>query len=120
MKDNLDNIKYIGYCWAKLPLDADETTFDDFVQYAKFQLCSKVNKLMKDPIWEEYTPEEILIEYYALLFNINDELAKKFVAKINGVIADDYNWILEQSKQEEAQMGNEEDTVSFSPDSLGE
>ena len=74
---------------------------------------------MKDPIWDEYTSEEILVEYYALLFHNSKDQAEKFLQKINGVNSSDYDWIIEQSGEQEAVMG-EEDVVSFNPEKIGE
>ena len=121
MSDNFNRIKHIGYCWAKLPPNEDNVEFEDFVKYAQFQLCMATHRLMKDDIWGDYTPEEILIEYYALLFYNNAEQAEQFLRNINGVVESDYDWILEQDAKEtkESQLG-EEDSLSFNPQELGE
>ena len=118
--DSWDRLRFIGYCWAKLPPEGAGADFDDFVQYAKFQLCSKANRLMKDPIWDEYRPEEILIEYYALLYHNNEKQAEDFLKDINGINDSDYDWILDQAEQEEIIKSEEEpDSLSFEPDELG-
>lgn len=120
MSDKFDRLRYIGYCWSKLPPDEDDVDFDDFVNYAKFQLCVASHRLVKDPIWDEYKPEEILVEYYALLFHNNKEQADKFLQSLNGVSSSDYYWIMEQAEEEEAHMGDgEEDSLSFNPENLG-
>ena len=121
MSDKYDRLRYIGYCWAKLPPDDEDVVFEDFLNYAKFQLCRASQRLMKDPIWEEYTAEEILVEYYGLLFHQNEKRAKDFIMSINGVSSSDYDWIIEQSeKEDEDQLGKEEDNVSFTPEEIGE
>lgn len=119
--DKFDRLRYMGYCWSKLPPEEEGMNFEDLVHYAKFQLCATNHRLMKDPIWDEYTSEEILIEYYALLFHNSEEQAKKFLQRMNGVNESDYDWILEQSEELETTMGaGEEDSVSFKPDEIGE
>jgi len=112
-------LKHIGYCWAKLPPDNQDVTFEDYVNYAKFQLCSHNHILMKDPVWEDYREEEILVEYYALLFQKNPKQAEDFLKEVNGITASDYDWILEQAEDEEKQLGDGEE-VSFKPEELGD
>lgn len=118
--DKFDRLRYIGYCWAKLPPDEEEIEFNDFVNYARFQLARNTNTLIKDPIWGEYTPEEILIEYYALLFHTNDEQADKFLHRLRGYDEDIYDWLDEQVKKNNEIREDQEGPVSFNPDSLGE
>jgi len=118
--EKFDRLRYIGYCLAKMPPDEATVEFDDFIQFAKFKLCMASKRLLKDPIWEEYTPEELLVEYYALLFHTDEEQAKKFLQKMNGVSESDYDWIIAESEKQEATMGDEPDVVSFTPDKLGE
>ena len=120
MNDKYDRLRYIGYCWSKLPPDDDNVEFDDFVNYAKFQLCIASHKLVKDPIWDEYSSEEILIEYYALLYHNNKEQADVFLKNIKGV-SNDYDWILEQEENSEDLLGDDsKDSVVFNPKELGE
>lgn len=65
--DPLKALKYRAYCRALTP-PGEDTTMEDFVTFAKFYLCRVTRRLWKDPLWESYTEEEILIEYYAHLF----------------------------------------------------
>ena len=121
MSDKFDRLRYIGYCWAKFPPDEEDIEFEDLVHHAKFQLCASSHRLAKDPIWDEYTPEEILVEYYAFLFHNSEEQARKFLQRLNGVSESDYDWILEKTEEAETHMGEgEEDNISFDPKKLGD
>lgn len=122
MSDKFDRLRYIGYCWAKLPPgDDDSFELDDFVAYCKFQLCRATNRLIKDPIWDEYTVEEILVEYYALLYHNNEEQAQEFLKKLSGVSQNDYDWILAQDEENTQEVLDKEgDSIKFDPTALGD
>lgn len=120
--DPLLAIKFKGYCWSQTP-PGDKTTITDLVSFAKFFLCKHSNRLWKDPIWDEYSDEEILIEYFAHLFAKDEKTRIDFENQINAGSensAEDYEWLDQQVKknQEEMQKKLEEmpDKVSFSPD----
>jgi len=121
--DPLQNLKYKGYCFAHTP-PGDDTTFSDLVNFAKFFLCKHSQKLIKDPIWEEYTDEEILIEYFSHLFS-NDKIARQeFEVQMDAgeeLYGEDiYDWldkkVKENQKETEAKLEAMPDKVSFSPE----
>lgn len=85
--DPLRNIKAIGYAMAFRPLQGS-TTLADLVRHAKFRLCSEKRLLMHDPIWDTYTDEQILVEFYALTFTQDSEAKALFEAGINGMLDD--------------------------------
>ena len=119
--DGFDRLRFIGYCLAKLPPEEAEVDYDDFVRYAKFQLCRANRLSMKDPIWDTYKSEEILIEYYALVFHNNDKEADKFLSKLKGYDEDIYDWFDEQiSKNQEELENQDDDQISFNPESIGD
>lgn len=122
LHDPLKSIKYKGYCWSQTP-PGDETSMEDLISFAKFFLCKHAKLLWKDPVWDSYTDEEILIEYFAHLF-AKDEIARKdFEVSIDAgtqIYGEDiFEWLDRKVKenQEETKKKLEElpDRVSFSP-----
>lgn len=118
-RDPYKGIKYLGYRLSQLPNTYD---IQDLVKYAKFQLSVKSGRLLKDPIWDLYTVEELLIEFYAHQFEDNEEFRVKFenqIGDINGVVDDFATWaekkIAEDEKSRVKVMGETEDRVSFDP-----
>src|SRR6266481_6594488 len=114
-KDPLFRIKYLGYHMSQL-LEIFE--YKDFVRFAKFHLCLKSNKLMKDPIWNTYTPEDIMVEFFAHKF-IQDKTFKdqfEFELEFGKSEVDDFiKWAdSEIAKDEEARLK----TMSNSKDSI--
>lgn len=111
--------KYLGYRLSQLP---NTYVIDDLVRYAKFQLSVKSGRLLKDPIWDEYTVEEILIEFYAHQFEDNKEFRAVFESQmddINGVVDDFATWAEKKIKEDDdiraKTMGEMEDRVVFDP-----
>lgn len=120
-RDPFLRLKYLGYCLSQMP--EKDTVLEEFVQFAKFQLCFKNRLLMKDPIWDTYTKEEILMEFYAHQMQNNEKAKAELEKDLNmeGNAIDDFAaWADEQIKvnKEELQgtMGHDmEDKVSFNP-----
>lgn len=121
--DPLKSLKYKGYCWAHTA-PGEELGMDDFVNYAKFFLCKTSKTLWKDPIWDDYTDEEIMIEYFAHLFTIDVDARKKFEVEINAgteIYGEDiYDWLDRKVKENQAENRKVLDAmpekISFSPD----
>lgn len=120
--DPLQALKFKGYCWAQTA-PGDDTTITDLTTFAKFYLCKHSNRLWKDPIWEEYTDEEILIEYFAHLFSKDQSARTEFETQINAgsqLYGEDvYEWLdkMVKQNQEETQQKLEDlpTKVSFVP-----
>lgn len=121
--DRLVSLKYKGYCWSHTA-PGETLGMDDLVNFARFFLCKHSHRLWKDPIWESYTDEEIMIEYFAHLFQ-NDEIARKeFEASIDAgteVYGEDiYDWLDRMVKQNQEEMKKKledlPEKISFSPD----
>ena len=105
---------------SHMPPSRDDTEFRDFINYAKFQLCRVNNILMKDPIWNSYTDEELIAEYYAVLYYNNDKEREAFEKSLNINEDDDF---FEWCQKEELKMLKDkqeelEDSISFKPDML--
>lgn len=118
--DFLKRIQYIGYCMSQMPPQGVDMEWEDFIIYAKFQLC-RINKvLVKDPIWDTYKDAEILTEYYAHLYYNEPEKRDKFISELNGVSEDVYDWLDSQIEKNQKEMQKDEESLSFNPDTLGD
>lgn len=120
-RDVLEPLKFKGYCWAFTP-PGEDTSFEDFVNFAKFTLCRKCNRLWKDPIWEAYTDEEVLIEYFAHLFSTDEVRRKEFESKLAteaGDYEDIYDWldrkVAENQAENAAKVAAQPDSIVFEP-----
>lgn len=124
--DPLFNLKYMGYCMANMPPEQDgvKPTLSDFVIYAKFYLSFKKNVLMEDEIWDKYTDEQIMVEYFANLFSENKEEREKFETGFTGNDTELMDWfdkqIADNQKEVEAFADKIQDQVKFVPDAMGE
>jgi len=111
-------LKYKGYCLAMTPPDGDSVSLEDFVEFAKFQLCEARNILRKDVIWDAYSDEEVLIEYYAILMSKDENLRKKMELEIGGMdYAKDLDWFdrqIKTNKKEVDEIAKEEE-FDFKP-----
>lgn len=116
-KDPLYPLKYRGYCWS-VTEPGGNITYDDFVLYCRFYLAKWSGRLIKDPLIESYTDEEIITEYFAHLYSESKEARQAFETEsgMSDEVVDDFHeW--SESMMEELRQENEElpDKVSFSP-----
>lgn len=120
-------IKRMGYYMAQMPDDGIQSS--DFLRFAKFQLCIKMKRLMKDPIWNDYTKEELLAEYFAHQFDTDKMLRTEMerALGLNEAAIEDFgDWADRQMAKDKAEQEDQlkllEDHVSFNPqtDVLGE
>lgn len=118
--EGFKRLKYIAYCRSQLPPDEVGYDYSDFVEYAKQFLCAKTNKLFKDPIWNTYTDEEIIIEYFSHTFTNSEKVRIEFERELLNVKDEDIDdWLVNQaSKSKPVEVL--EDKIEFSPDSLGD
>lgn len=114
-------LKYIAYCRAQLPPKEAGQTVHDVVQFAKFFLCTKTHRLMKDPVWKTYTKEEILVEYFSYLM-LDQEYKSKFevdMGTTEGALeseVDDFlTWTSKQDEKDKEELEKLPDNLSFSP-----
>lgn len=123
-RDPYRNIKYMGYRLSELP---SPYNIYDLVRYAKFQLAIMSKRLLKDPIWDEYTAEEILVEFFGHQFvedeGLKAEFEKQLGLGLKGV--DEFNdWadkqIAKSRIENEKILGGVEDKVSFNPSTMGD
>lgn len=118
--DPYKQLKYVAY-----RLVEGGKGFDGFVRFAKFQLCVLNKVLLKDPIWDRYTSEEILMEFFAHEFQLSKELRAEFEASlgdINGKIDEFAAWadkqIAEEEKIRKMTLDSTEDKITFDPGSV--
>lgn len=122
--DKFLKLKHIGYTWSQNSIG--NTTFKTFVKYARFQLCLITKTLMKDPVWDEYTEEEILVEFFAHSFHNDPNFLKDFEISISkGEVLDFNSWADLEMKRNaesvEAKVLGQADKVEFQPeDVMGE
>jgi hypothetical protein len=104
--DQFHRLKFIAYCYSQTsPLEG--TTFEEFVQFAKFKLCELRGYLMNDPVWDRYADEAILVEYYATQFERNKEMRDAFEAKITGQstdVEDTISWMERQKAENQKEI----------------
>jgi len=98
-KDPLFNLKYIAFCRSQLPPDEESKTDAAILDYAKWQICKERSVLFNDPKWDLYTPEEILIEYFTIAFDQNEQLREEFLSQIRGINCDDIAWFEQMEKE---------------------
>lgn len=120
-KDPFLGPKHIGYCWSQTPLEG--MTYKDFVKYAQFQLCYATKRLMRDPIWDTYTNEEILAEFFAHQFEQKPDTVREFETRLNkGAYIDFNTWadleIKRTQEEQDKKLKELEDRVSFVPDQV--
>lgn len=108
MERDLDKLKEIAYIRAFGKVGKDDDDFppmdwEELIDLFKSTLCYKKRILTKDPIWDSYTEEEIIIEYFETLFHENYKFADKFKLeyfyKQTGV--DFADWTDKELKKEE-------------------
>jgi hypothetical protein len=114
-------LKHVAYCWSQGALG--DTSLRDYVKYCKFQLCVLNHRLMKDPVWDEYSEEEIIAEYLAHAFQKDPLFVKEFeIGLAKGEVLDFNEWADLQMKRdkesEEQKIQDQEDRVSFQPDDV--
>jgi hypothetical protein len=90
MSDPLHIIKYIAY--NRTTLEGSEISYADLVNFAKWQLCQARNKLWLDSIWDRYTDEEILAEFFSIKFDTDAKSKEDFKNSIMAPKADDMAW----------------------------
>lgn len=99
VKDPLFGLKYLAYLRTGLPVNDEDLDEEALIVFAKWQICKIRNRLWLDPIWDTYTQEEILIEYFAIKFDENEELRKKFEISMVGVKDKDLDWLDKMTKK---------------------
>ncbi len=102
-------------------------TVQDFVRFCKFHLAAKTNHLMKDSVWDKYTSEDIITEFFAHKFHTDKEFKAEFEIEAQMIkpYVDDFSvWADKQMKKSEEELKQKasqmEDKVSFTPAVMGD
>lgn len=83
-KDIFYNLKKFAYNRVFLP--EQNIDIEDFCNFCKMHLCNTYKVPYKSPLWESYSDEDIMIEYFALKFLKDEEFKKEFKAQLQGKI----------------------------------
>lgn len=101
-EDPLYGLKHIAY--GRSVLSEDALTPQALVDFARWQVCKARSILWNDPLWDVYTAEEILIEYFSIRFDEDEDLRAKFAATLVRASKTDLEWFEEM----EAKLKNPE------------
>lgn len=113
--DPLYALKYVAWCRSQMPPDDVESTMADLVNYAKHYLCVETKTLFKDAVWEDYTAEEILVEFFAHRFSSEEDFRDQFDAVLKGgTLEEHYEWF--EKMEKEYQESRTQELEEFSDD----
>jgi hypothetical protein len=110
-EDPFFGLKYIAYLRTGLSVNTEDIDAEGLVNFARWQICKVRNILWNDAIWEKYTPEEILIEYFAIKFDENDTERKTFEATIVTGKETDIDWMMRSEAKYLKQQAPNNDTI---------
>lgn len=119
--DPFSRLKYIAYCRNYTPIQNGD--YADLLSFAKNYLCLVKNVLILDPIWDMYTEEDLLVEYYSVRMykedTYKDEIEASFKGKGN-TVNDLADWADEEIEKYNADREKkiEEAKIDFSPSEL--
>lgn len=124
--DPLKKIKLIAYRNVAGP-EQGYPSYKEFINMARTYLAIQNNIPFKSPIWETYTEEELLIEYFCHVFMKFPDRRQKFEMEM-GMGEDEYDSFLafadkaieKNQKELEGRADELPDSLSFTPDVLGD
>lgn len=97
--DPFFGLKYIAYCRTGLPVNPEDVDEQALFNFAKWQICKVRNVLWNDPVWDSYTAQEVLAEYFAIKFDESSELRAEFERGMSGVKKSDLDWLEERAER---------------------
>lgn len=102
--------------------DPENFTLQHLVQHAKFALCESRKVLMEADVWDRYTDEHILLEYYAMLYNVNKQMREEFEDFVTSTVTEDQvDWMDEMMAKNKEELkkyveaDQEAEAFSFEP-----
>lgn len=98
-KDPFFGLKYIAFCRTGLIVDGETLDEEAMLAFAKWQICKVRNILWNDPVWDNYTNPEILIEYFAIKFDEDADLRTAFEASTVSAKEADVDWFERMEKK---------------------
>lgn len=124
-KDPLQRLKQAAYYKVFGDPEQENYTFDELLNVAKSYLCNVTNRLLADPIWDNYSNEELLVEYYAQLFMRDQGFRQAFEtnSEVGKSEYDDFLQFadrkIEEAEQERQQLlDGLEEKISFKPNDV--
>lgn len=91
-KDPFYTLKYLAYLRTGLTVNDEDLDETSLVNFARWQICKVRNVLWNDPVLLEYTPEELLIEFFAIRFDEDPELRKTFETSLISAKSQEIDW----------------------------
>lgn len=82
-KDQFHNLKLIAY--KRATLEGDTVDLDDFVEFCRMHLCHTYKVPFNSSVWDSYTDEQVMIEYFALKFIREEKFRSEFENKLKGI-----------------------------------
>ena len=107
--DVLYGLKYIAL--HRTELCDKSVSISDLTNYAKWQLCQARNILWLDPIWEKYTQEEILIEFFSMRFDLDEKLREEFKKTTIAATSEDLDWFDKMEKKMLTEASPQKDII---------
>lgn len=80
-------------CLSQLPPEPIKPTFEDLVNTAKFHLSLEKKVLLHDPIWDTYSDEDILVEWYAIVASKDEKFCQDLLFRLGTGYADDRDFL---------------------------
>ena len=84
-------LKHIAYCRTGLS-KTTELTSEILLSFAKWQICKARRVLWNDPVWDSYTQEEILIEFFSISFDLDPKTREVFEKNLMKPREAEYAW----------------------------
>lgn len=115
--DPIQALKKRAYARSFGGLDTS-LTVDDLVIMARAYLSRETHTLYNNPIWDEYTKEEIIIEYFSYRFVREQDLRETFEKEHNVKDAEKegiYDWLEEQAQSDGDAEPEFEESIDFDP-----
>lgn len=103
-KDPFLVLKNIAFHMSQPPGKVEEPTLAGFIHFARFQICEARGILFYDKLWDDYSDEQILTEYYAIRFSKDDSFRKEFEERNGPTVDDDIDWMFKQIEKNRAEI----------------
>jgi len=97
MTDPLYGLKYIAFC--RTGLEDKTVDMQDFINFAKWHICRTRKVLWNDPVWDNYTDDEILIEFFSIRFDESPEVREEFKKTTVSASKSDLDWFEEMERK---------------------
>ena len=119
-------LDFMAYCLAsKQPLNGINFTHELYYDILKWRLSCKYNIPFFSPIWENYTEEQLYLEWKANVFSNSEDAVTNFELKLKlghaevEEMTDWFDRMIEENQHElEETIINQEDEITFSPSDI--